>query len=145
MIYGVEKKNYSELIEVWEASLRATHDFLPEKEIEPLKALLLDQYFDAVVLKCFKNKQGKITGFCGVADKKIEMLFIMPSAQGQGVGSALCQHAIEHENATRVDVNEQNTRAIDFYKKMGFIVVARSDFDEQGRPYPLLNMEKSVS
>ena len=142
MIYAVEKKDYSELIDVWEASLRATHHFLPEEEIEPLKALILDQYFDAVVLHCAKDTKGEIIGFCGVADKKIEMLFIMPSAQGQGVGSALCQYAIEHENATTVDVNEQNTRAIDFYKKMGFVVVARSELDGQGRPYPLLQMEK---
>lgn len=142
MIHDIDHKNYSKLIEVWEASLRATHDFLPDEEIEPLKKLLLDKYFDAVVLKCFKNKHDEIIGFCGVADKKIEMLFVMPSAQGQGVGSALCKYAVEHQDAIRVDVNEQNIRAIDFYTKMGFSVFARSEFDEQGRPYPLLHMEK---
>lgn len=142
MIEEIEKKNYARLIEIWEASIRATHDFLPEKEIEPLKTLILDKYFDAVKLKCFKNSQNEITGFCGVADNKLEMLFVVPSAQGQGVGSALCQHAIEHQHVTKVDVNEQNIRAVVFYKKMGFSVFARSELDDQGRPYPILHMEK---
>jgi len=142
MIYDVEKKDYTQLIEVWEASVRATHDFLTDEEIKQLKSLILEKnYFDAVELKCCKNTQGEIIGFCGVAEKKIEMLFVAPSAQGQGIGSALCQYAVEHQNATKVDVNEQNPRAITFYKKMGFRIVGRSAVDKQGRPYPLLHME----
>jgi putative acetyltransferase len=140
MIYNADKKDYPQLIAVWEASVRATHDFLSDEEIVRLKKLVLNKYFDSVELKCCKNAQDEIVGFCGLANKKIEMLFVASHAQGQGVGSRLCQYAIEH-GAIKVDVNEQNPRAIDFYKKMGFKIVGRSELDGEGRPYPLLHME----
>ena len=43
MIFGVTKQDYSELIEVWEVSVRATHDFLSEEEISRLRTLILVQ------------------------------------------------------------------------------------------------------
>ena len=94
------------------------------------------------MIKCFKNTQHEIIGFLGVADQKIEMLFVSPNAQGQGIGSMLCQHAIEHHSATKVDVNEQNHRAIIFYEKIGFEIIGRSELDGQGNPYPILHMKK---
>ncbi|HBF71237.1 MAG TPA: GNAT family N-acetyltransferase, partial [Alteromonas australica] len=38
-VLEVTKDNYQELIEIWEASVRATHDFLPEESILELKPL----------------------------------------------------------------------------------------------------------
>ena len=136
----VKKENYSELINIWEASVRATHDFLQEKDINYLKPLILEHYFDAVDLKCVKNSDGKILGFSGVADGKIEMLFISPESRGKGVGAALCQHEINNANVTKVDVNEQNPQAIGFYEHIGFKVIGRSPLDGQGKPFPLLHM-----
>lgn len=143
MICDVEKNDYSKLIEVWEASVRATHDFLPEEEICQLKPLILNKYFDVMLMKCFKNPRHEIVGFFGIANQKIEMLFVSPNAQGQGVGTMLCQHAVEHHHATKVDVNEQNHRAIKFYEKVGFEVIGRSELDSQGKPYPILHMKKN--
>ncbi len=144
MICDIDQKGYDVLIEVWEVSVRATHAFLSEKEILKLKPLILEVYFDAVKLYGFKNSQGKIIGFCGIADQKIEMLFVAPSSQGKGVGTILCQHAIENQAVDKVDVNEQNPRAIAFYQKMGFKIISRSKLDAQGNPYPILHMKKEI-
>ncbi|KTD08520.1 GNAT family N-acetyltransferase [Legionella jamestowniensis] len=140
-ICNVTKKNYLELIEIWEKAVRATHNFLPENEIKELKPLILNHYFDVVTLHGSKNKEGKIIGFIGVADNKIEMLFISPDVQGQGIGSALCRYAITDFGVTKVDVNEQNPQAKKFYEKMGFEIVSRSALDGQGKPYPILHMQ----
>jgi putative acetyltransferase len=69
------------------------------------------------------------------------MLFISPNEQGHGIGSALCQYAIQQLGVTQVDVNEQNPRAREFYEKMGFSIVNRSELDGQGKPYPISHME----
>ncbi len=45
-------------------------------------------------------------------------------------------------DAPEVDVNEQNTQALDFYLRRGFHVVGRSPLDGQGRPYPLLHLRR---
>jgi putative acetyltransferase len=52
-IQKVTKENYQELINVWEASVGATHNFLPEEKIAELKPLILEQYFDAVDSRYF--------------------------------------------------------------------------------------------
>lgn len=140
MVGDVEKKDYVELINVWEQSVRATHHFLSEAHLQDIKIQILGVYFDAVVLSCIKNDDGAIIGFSGVSEQKLEMLFVLPSAQGQGVGSMLCRHAIENQAVSLVDVNEENPQALKFYEKMGFRIMARSNIDGEGRPYPILHL-----
>jgi len=139
-IDSVEKADHLKLLDIWEASVRATHDFLAKDDLQELKPLLLEQYFDAVDLSCAKSNSGEILGFCGVHAGTIEMLFISPDARGQGVGALLAAHAIKHQGATKVDVNEQNEQALGFYQHIGFTVTGRSALDGQGKPYPLLHM-----
>ncbi|MEH8163066.1 acetyltransferase [Aeromonas allosaccharophila] len=133
-------EDYQTLIELWEASVRATHHFLPEAEILALRPLILEHYFDAVILHCARTEEGHIAGFSGVLEDKLEMLFVAPETRGYGVGRQLVEHAIGQCGATLVDVNEQNEQAVGFYLKMGFTVTGRSPLDGQGKPYPLLHM-----
>lgn len=135
------KSDYQTLISIWEDSVRATHDFLPEADIISLKPLILNHYFDAVDLCCATDKDGRIPGFCGVHDGNIEMLFIDPQSRGLGIGRLLTTHAISKQAASRVDVNEQNPQAIGFYQHLGFEIIGRSELDGQGKPYPLLHMQ----
>jgi putative acetyltransferase len=135
------KAEYLELIEIWESSVRATHKFLNDENISSLKPLILEHYFDAVDLRVAKNNDNKITGFIGVAERNVEMLFISPDSRNKGVGSLLLKNAIETQSANKVDVNEQNPDAIGFYKNLGFSVIGRSALDRQGNPFPLIHME----
>lgn len=141
-VSNVTKTDYQTLIKVWEASVRATHDFLPNANINELKPLILEHYFDAVELRCAKDND-EIVGFVGVADGNIEMLFIKPSHIGKGIGKLLTVYALNQLGASKVDVNEQNPKAIGFYLKMGFKQVGRSELDGQGNPFPLIHMSVS--
>lgn len=61
-------RDFEALTEVWEASVRATHDFLPDSYIVLLRQLVISQYLDAVMLICCKDPTSKrIAGFAGVA------------------------------------------------------------------------------
>jgi len=140
-IESVEKTEYLVLIDIWESSVRATHDFLLEDDIKTLRSLILEHYFDAVDLECVKHQSGRILGFCGVHEGNIEMLFISPEFRGSGAGALLTDNAIKNQGATKVDVNEQNQQALGFYKHLGFTIVGHSPLDGQGKPYPLLHME----
>ncbi|WP_053155475.1 GNAT family N-acetyltransferase [Pseudomonas sp. P1.8] len=140
VIHTPKQSDYEELTRVWEASVRATHDFLPDSYINLLKNLVLTRYLDAVMLICTKDSDQRITGFAGVAAGKIEMLFIEPTYRGQGLGKRLLRYALENLNADQLDVNEQNPQALGFYFKLGFEVIGRSEVDGMGQPYPLLHM-----
>jgi len=139
-IENVLPKDYPEMLNVWENSVRATHDFLTEEDINFFKPLIIEQAFPAIDLRCVKNNFGKILGFIGVNDTKVEMLFILDEVRGQGFGKELLQYAIENLNVTEVDVNEQNPLAVGFYKHLGFKVKARSAVDDMGKPFPILHM-----
>lgn len=139
-IEAARQCDHQTLIAIWEASVRASHHFLPEADIAALRPLILEHYFDAVTLNCARGDNGEIVGFIGVADGNIEMLFVAPDAMGQGVGRLLVTHAIAALGARRVDVNEQNEQALGFYRRLGFAQVGRSPLDGEGRPYPLLHL-----
>jgi putative acetyltransferase len=131
---------YPQLTQVWEDAVRASHHFLPDAYIIRLRALLLTQYLKSVTLFCTRDEQLQITGFAGVGIGKLEMLFISPAHQGQGLGRALLAHAIERFGISELDVNEQNPQALAFYRQQGFEVIRRSDVDGLGQPYPILRM-----
>lgn len=139
-IENVVPDNFSELLNVWESSVRATHHFLTEDDIEGFKPIIMQQAFPNVTLHCVKNENGTILGFVGVHDFKIEMLFISDVARGKGVGSLLLSYAIKALGANKVDVNEQNPQAVGFYEHKGFKVDARSPLDDMGKPFPILHM-----
>lgn len=139
-ILMTHSKHYPQLLEIWEASVRATHDFLNEQHILQIKALIIQHhYFDHVKLFHVEREQ-QIVGFMGLAYQKIEMLFVNPIFFDQGIGSLLIQKAFEL-GADEVDVNEQNTRALDFYLKHNFQQVARSELDAEGNPFPILHLK----
>jgi len=138
-VVKVSQQDYPALITLWEASVRETHHFLPEPHIAQLKPLILEHYFDAVVLGAVKQGN-EVAGFIGVAEGNIEMLFVHPDFFGKGIGRALTLYAIQHLGASKVDVNEQNPQAIGFYEKMGFKPTGRSALDGQGNPFPLIHM-----
>ncbi|OTG81879.1 GNAT family N-acetyltransferase [Acinetobacter sp. ANC 4558] len=128
------------LINIWERSVKATHDFLPIEEIDILKPLILNEYFHHVLLYKF-IQNGKVLGFIGTSDDNIEMLFIDPEFRGTGIGRVLIDFAQSELGIKKVDVNEQNYQAVGFYEKVGFRVIGRSELDNQGKPYPLLHMQ----
>ena len=140
VIHTPKTSDYARLVQIWEDSVRATHDFLPDSYIDMLKNLVLSRYLDAVMLICTKDVRQHITGFAEVSAGKVEMLFIDPRYRGQGLGRQLLGYAIEHMNADELDVNEQNPQALGFYLKQGFEVIGRTEHDGLGQPYPLLHL-----
>jgi len=140
MIVPAKPSDYKEITDVWQASVKATHHFLPSDFTENLREQVETVYLPMVQLYCAKNEDGKILGFLGVADQKIEMLFLDPDARGKGLGKQLTEFAIQALKANAVDVNEQNEQAVGFYLKMGFKQISRSEKDGQGNDYPILHL-----
>ena len=140
MINSASQRDYPAIIELWELSVRASHLFLPEDYLQRIKKLL-PSILEAVKLFVhLENDQKTITGFLGVTDEKIEMLFIHPDKRGQGIGTLLNKFAMEQLHTYKVDVNEQNEQAVGFYKRIGYEVVGRTEVDGLGKPFPILQM-----
>ena len=131
------------LTELWERSVKATHDFLSADEIAAIEEYVPQALSGVPVLVVARNEQQVMTAFLGLDGGRIEMLFVSPDERGKGIGKALIQQAVERYGAWEVTVNEQNPQAVGFYEHMGFVTYKRTDRDEQGGPYPLLYMRRA--
>jgi len=140
MLKETSEIDFSILIDIWERSVRATHDFISEEEINHLKPLILKEYFHQVLLHKYVQ-DGQIVGFIGTSSNNIEMLFIDPEFRGKGIGRVLTNFAVIELKIEKVDVNEQNLQAFRFYEKLGFKIIGRSELDGQGKPYPILHLK----
>jgi putative acetyltransferase len=131
-----------QLLIVWEQSVLKTHSFLKPEDFLSIKEAVLTIDFNAFDVYCL-TKKSKLLGFLGVADQKVEMLFLSPDCLGQGLGKKLMEFAIHELKANKVDVNEQNLSAVAFYEKFGFKTYERTEKDDQGKEYPLLRMKRN--
>lgn len=130
-----------EMLDLWESSVRATHDFLIEEDIDSLKPLVRSGLLEMQYVICMKEDNGMIKGFMGIIRNKIEMLFVKDKFMGSGIGKLLITYAIDKLNARYVDVNEQNKKAVGFYTHLGFKEFSNSKVDSQGNPFPILHMK----
>lgn len=128
-----------QLLEVWEQSVRATHLFLSDSEINHIKEYV-PRALEGIAHLVIAKQEGAPAAFMGIADGTLEMLFIAPKERGKGLGKQLLCYGMEHYAVRKLAVNEQNPQARGFYEHMGFAVYKRTETDEQGDPYPLLYM-----
>jgi putative acetyltransferase len=129
-----------QILEVWEKSVLASHDFLKPNDFQSIKELVKTLDFNDFEVYCLVQNN-ELAGFLGVAEQKVEMLFLEPKYMGKGMGKRIMDFAIGTLKIDKVDVNEQNTKAVKFYQKLGFKTYERADKDDQGKDYPLLRMK----
>jgi putative acetyltransferase len=129
------------LLDAWLRSVRATHAFLTEDDVQSLLPHVRDYLVsDASDLWVLCSDAGSAVGFMGLTGTKVEALFLAPEVHRRGGGRRMVEHARALRGGLTVDVNEQNPGAVRFYQACGFVVEGRSETDEAGRPFPLLHM-----
>lgn len=129
-----------ELTRVWEEAVRSSHHFLTEDDIRFYRQRMRGMYLPAVDLYVIRDTH--IAAFMGLSDDMVEMLLVLSSEKGKGYGSALLRYALHERHIHKIDVNEDNAEAYRFYLNRGYRVTGRDDTDADGRPFPIIHMEK---
>lgn len=133
----------ADLLELWNRSVRVTHNFLAEDDIQRLRPCVAEA-LRAVPILAIASAENETTGFVGIAEDKVEMLFVSPNHIGRGVGRMLLDWAVRTHGCRYIDVNEQNEDAVAVYRHWGFRVYERTETDDQGNPFPILRMMLTV-
>lgn len=107
----------------------STTDSAYHSALENIETLIITQ-----------DANGQPTGFAGIAERHLEMLFIHPNFRKQGLGRKMLETAVRDYGVRSLDVNEQNPEAFGFYRHLGFEVLNRSAMDDYGNPFPILHM-----
>ena len=132
----------TELVDVWEKSVTATHQFLTAEQIAEIKKYVPQALTGvSTLIVAFDHEQHPV-GFMGIEAKKLEMIFLHPASRCCGLGKKMLTLAFDQYGVNEVVVNEDNPQAVGFYEHMGFQIVGRSELDEQGNPYPILFMKR---
>jgi putative acetyltransferase len=104
------------LLDVWLRSLRATHTFVSEEDVQSMIPQVRDYLASSEPeLWVLCDDCGAIMGFMGMSGSKMEALFLAPEFQRRGAGRRLVRHAQALHGELTVDVNEQNAAARAFY------------------------------
>jgi len=137
--------DHGRLLEIWLSSVRTTHHFLTEADIQSLLPEVRDvalPNLEEIWVLC--DDDDVAVGFIGLDGSSLEALFIDPSYFRRSGGRLLIEHARLLKGALVVSVNEQNPEALKFYSALGFEVSGRSPVDGGGRPFPLLHMRDAT-
>ena len=122
IICEVQNRNtelLAELLKIWEDSVRATHIFLSDSEVEQIKKYVPQALSNVEHLITAEDDNRKPFAFMGTENGRIEMLFISPHERGKGNGRKLLQYGFQNYSVREVTVNEQNPQAVGFYERMG--------------------------
>lgn len=140
-IHPVDAGDLPRIVDIWEASVRTEHRRVSEAYIQFFKPLVRDELLRLVELASVRADAGEIVGFVGVAEGKIEALFVHPAWRRRGIGRRLASYAVSARHATAVDLDEQDVGAVTFFSRLGFVVVGRSDVDGVGKVFRRVHMQ----
>jgi len=115
-------EDFEVTVAMWRAVMAETYTFLQlhtEKEDRG--------YFQGVILK--ENEVwvavagGEVVGFLAMAADFLDRLYVAVPRQGQGVGTALLEHAKRSSpDGLRLYTHQKNVGACRFYERRGFVV-----------------------
>ncbi len=129
------------LLSIWRRAVEASHDFLTPADVDWYQEIVAG-YLPRMADLRVADDDGSLLGFIAQDDGHIHMLFVDPRIHGRGVGTALLAEIAAEFAVLHVEVNEQNPGARAFYAARGFLQVGRTEVDDQGRPFPLLQLRR---
>lgn len=142
-IRSARPDDHAALLRIWRGAVEATHGFLTPADIDFYERMVAGYLPQMTDLRVAVSATGSPVGFIAEEDGEIQMLFVDAAAHGAGIGTALLDSVAAGHPELRVDVNEDNPSGRAFYAAKGFVQVGRSDLDGEGRPFPLLHLQRT--
>ncbi len=83
---------------------------------------------DALFPRCeFWGIGTPLQGFIALAPGWVEQFYVLPPAQGRGIGDALLRHAQSRQRELRLWTFQRNAPARRFYERRGFVAIDETD------------------
>ena len=89
-----EEEMFERMLEIFEASVRATHDFYTEEDIERHLSMVRNSLSCPCHYFCIDKENGNIVGFVSLIGRYIDMLYVHPDYFSMGYGRELLDIAL---------------------------------------------------
>jgi GNAT superfamily N-acetyltransferase len=118
-------------------TVRTSLPFVPEVHpLHEVEAYFAGPFFAKAEFWLAEDEAGAALGYIGFRPDFIEHLFILPGAQGRGLGVTLLEKAKHGATTLSLWTFQQNHRARRFYERHGFKVVVETDGQDNEEKLP---------
>lgn len=122
------------IIDIWLRSNIETHSYIDEKYYIENKEFVREAFKTADIR--YIKEDGEIKGFIGLNNSYIAGIFIDKLSRNKGYGKLLIDNIKKDYKEITLNVYCKNKKAIDFYKREGFVIVEESlDSENNEREY----------
>ena len=111
------------VIELWHETSASTYTFIAierDRSLEDRRRFFNQNIAPQCVLWVVGHGD-RVLGFMAMKGSSIDRLYVLPSAQRRGLGTALVEKAkLLHPTGLRLHTHQKNLKACAFYEKHGF-------------------------
>ncbi|GAB4357962.1 MAG: GNAT family N-acetyltransferase [Cyanophyceae cyanobacterium] len=130
-IRSYREADLGRVLSVWENASKIAHPFLSQGFLEAERFNIPHVYLpraDTWVAEV----DGVVVGFMALLGNEVGALFVEPSYQGIGLGTALLNQAQKLHGDLEVEVFRENPLGLGFYLHYGFLLVSQQIHGETG-------------
>lgn len=132
MIRKLENKDIDMVMNIWLETTTKAHDFI-SKEYWEFNYDKVKEVYIPIADNFIYEDDGIIKGFISVIDKEyIGALFVDEKYQGCSIGSKLIRYVDSIYSGLTLSVYKDNSRAVNFYKHIGFDIVEEKINEDTG-------------
>jgi putative acetyltransferase len=130
------------LTDLWEASARSSHAFMDDEDFSSGRPYVRDLLLPSMDVWMALDGDEPVA-FVGARDAHVELLYVAPGHQGQGLGRTLLAHVAGGHGPSSVQVYADNATGMAFYAAQGFRETRRHPTDGAGRPFAVAHLERT--
>ncbi len=120
MIRKYQSEDTDAVVSIWQSAISLAHPFLDDDFVAQEAINLRTLYLPNAETWVVEDNETPV-GFIALIGNEIGGLFLDPSFHGQGLGSAMVDHAVDLKGPLRVEVFEKNAIGRRFYERYGFV------------------------
>lgn len=133
MIREYRESDIDQILDIWLSASIKAHDFVGPAFWKSKVSEMRNVYIPASETFVYEADE-QVAGFYCLYGSTLAAIFVSPSLQGQGIGSALMDDAKSRRSCLQLSVYSENTPSINFYKQHGFISLGEQVDELTGHP-----------
>lgn len=131
MIRKYRDADMDQILDIWLSASIKAHAFIESAFWTSKVSEMREVYLPASETFVFESG-AQIAGFYSLYENTLAAVFVAPSLQGKGVGTALIEDAKSRRERLQLTVYSENEPSIHFYKKHGFSSIGQQIDERTG-------------